>query len=114
MNYRIIKNKLDLDTLKRTEIIDIILEIEKFIDESKLTNGIINIFSKHSTSRIIINENENGLLSDFENILNKIIPENNSYEHDIIDNNANSHIRSLFSELSEAVPFSNKKLAMGI
>lgn len=72
------------------------------------TDRIINIFSKHSTSAIIINENEDGLLSYFENVLTEIIPENNSYSHDIIDGNADSHLRSLFLGPSETIPFSNK------
>lgn len=109
----VFKYTLDLDTSKRIEIIDITLEIQEIVNESGLENGIINIFSKHSTSGIIINENEEGLLVDFENVLNEIIPENNSYKHDIIDNNADSHLKSLFLGPSETIPFSNKKLDAG-
>ncbi|BBL61384.1 hypothetical protein MARBORIA2_03700 [Methanobrevibacter arboriphilus] len=105
--------EISLDTSKRTEIIDITLDIQEILTKSKLNFGIINIFSKHSTSSIVINENEEGLLYDFESILNKIIPNNNSYNHDIIDNNADSHIKSLFLGSSETIPFSNNDLSVG-
>lgn len=109
----IFKDKLYLDTSKRMEILDITLEVQKIIDESSIFNGVINVYSKHSTSAIVVNENETGLLKDFENILNEIVPENNGYKHDISDNNADSHLRSLFLGSSETIPFSDKKLDMG-
>ena len=109
----IFRYEISLDTSKRTEIIDITLDIQEILTKSKLNFGIINIFSKHSTSSIVINENEEGLLYDFESILNKIIPNNNSYNHDIIDNNADSHIKSLFLGSSETIPFSNNDLSVG-
>jgi len=107
------KDKIYLDTSKRTEILDFTLEVQELINESKIANGIINIYSKHSTSAIVVNENESGLLDDFKNILTDIVPDNNSYKHDIIDNNADSHLRSLFLGPSETIPFSDKKLTLG-
>lgn len=109
----VFKDKLYLDTSKRLEILDITLEVQELINESEIANGIVNIYSKHSTSAIVVNENETGLLDDFENILGDIVPENNRYKHDTIDNNAVSHLRSLFLGPSETIPFSDKKLALG-
>jgi len=112
-NLTIFKDKIKINSSKRTEIIDITSEVQSATCKSKVNNGIINIFSKHSTSAIIVNENEKGLLSDFERILNDIIPCDNSYKHDMIDNNADSHLRSLFLGSSESIPINNKKLAIG-
>jgi secondary thiamine-phosphate synthase enzyme len=109
----IFKDKIYLYSSKRVEILDITLEVERLINKSKIANGIINIYSKHSTSAIVVNENEQGLLYDFEKILTDIVPENNKYKHDIIDNNADSHLRSLFLGPSETIPFLDKKLSLG-
>jgi secondary thiamine-phosphate synthase enzyme len=109
----IFKDKITLNSSKRTEIIDISSKIQLAIDKSKINIGIINIFSKHSTSAIVVNENEQGLLLDYERILNDLIPSSNSYKHDRIDNNADSHLRSFFIGSSESVPINNKKLAIG-
>jgi len=109
----IFKDKIKINSSKRTEIRDITLEVQSAIDKSKVNNGIINIFSKHSTSAIVVNENEKGLLSDFERILKDIVPNDNSYQHDVIDNNADSHLRSFFIGSSQSIPINNKKLAIG-
>ena len=37
-----------------------------------IDEGIISIFSKHSTSAIVVNENESGLLNDLEFTLNNL------------------------------------------
>jgi len=109
----IFKDKLMINSSKRTEIMDITSKVQLVIDKSQIQNGIINIFSKHSTSAIVVNENERGLLSDFEKILENLIPVHNSYKHDIIDNNADSHLKSFFIGSSESIPINDKKLAIG-
>ena len=109
----IFKDKIYLDTSKRVEILDFTLEVQEIINKSKINHGIINIYSKHSTSAIVVNENESGLLEDFKYILTDIVPDNNSYKHDTIDNNADSHLKALFLGPSETIPFSDKKLALG-
>ena len=55
-------NSLKINTNKNFEIIDITAKINEIID---IDDGIISIFSKHSTSAIVVNENESGLLNDF-------------------------------------------------
>ena len=62
--------KLILNTNKNFEIIDITSKINEEID---IKEGIVNIFSKHSTSAITVNENEAGLLADLELILNDLV-----------------------------------------
>jgi len=109
----IFKDKITINSSKRTEIIDITSKIQLAIDECNIKNGIINVFSKHSTSAIVVNENEQGLLIDIEKILKDLIPNDNSYNHDMIDNNADSHLRSFLLGSSESIPINNKKLAFG-
>ena len=55
--------KLILNSSRNFEIIDITSMIN---DEIDIKSGIVNIFSKHSTSAIVVNENESGLLNDLE------------------------------------------------
>ena len=80
--------EINLDTNKTFEIIDITSKINEIIANSNISNGIVNIFSKHSTSAICVNENEEGLLEDLEFVLSNIISNKFSYKHDNIDNNA--------------------------
>ena len=81
--------------------------------EIDIESGIVNIFSKHSTSAIVVNENETGLLNDFELMLTDLISDKYSWQHDRIDNNAKSHLKSFLLSSSESIPISNGKLDLG-
>lgn len=101
---------LKLDTHKNFEIIDITSRVNEVID---VENGIISIFSKHSTSAIVVNENESGLLNDLEATLDNLITDKFSYDHDRIDNNARSHLKSFLLSSSECLPIKNSRLDLG-
>jgi secondary thiamine-phosphate synthase enzyme len=101
---------LKLDTNKQFEIIDITSRINELID---INEGIISISSRHSTSAIVVNENEKGLLADFEFTLENLITDKYSYFHDRIDNNARSHLKSFLLSSSESLPVKNQKLDLG-
>lgn len=103
-------HSLKIDTTRNFEIIDITSKINELID---IDEGIISIFSKHSTSAIVVNENEQGLLMDLENTLDNIITDKYSYFHDRIDNNARSHLKSFILSSSECLPIRNGHLDLG-
>ena len=102
-----VKNhSIKINTNRNFEIIDITSKINELID---VENGIISIFSKHSTSAIVVNENESGLLNDLEFTLNNLI----TYQHDRIDDNAKSHLKSFLLSSSECLPIKNGRLDLG-
>lgn len=101
--------QIKLNTQNKFDIIDITAEINSKVNIDK---GIISIFSKHSTSAIVVNENEQGLLKDLENTLNDLISEN-KYLHDRIDNNASSHLKSFLLSSSEIIPIKDSMLDLG-
>ncbi|SDA65769.1 secondary thiamine-phosphate synthase enzyme YjbQ [Methanobrevibacter millerae] len=102
--------KITLNTSRNFEIIDITSKIN---DEIDIESGIVNIFSKHSTSAIVVNENEKGLLNDLELMLSDLVSDKYSWQHDRIDNNAKSHLKSFLLSSSETLPISNGKLDLG-
>ena len=103
-------NSFKIDTNKNFEIIDITSKINDLLD---INEGIVSIFSRHSTSAIVVNENESGLLSDLEFTLDNLITDKYSYSHDRIDNNARSHLKSFILSSSESLPVKNGKLDLG-
>ena len=106
-----IKNhSIKINTNKNFEIIDITSKINELID---VESGIISIFSRHSTSAIVVNENESGLLSDLEFTLNNLITDKFTYQHDRIDDNARSHLKSFLLSSSECLPIKDGRLDLG-
>ena len=112
-NYNLMTVKsysFKIDTRKKFEIIDITSKINELID---IEEGFVSIFSRHSTSAIVVNENEKGLLQDFEFMLNNLVSDKFSYSHDRIDNNASSHLKSFLLSSSESLPVKNSRLDLG-
>jgi secondary thiamine-phosphate synthase enzyme len=107
------KRVFEVKTSERLEIIDISSGINSIVTGSNVKTGLVNVFSKHSTSGIVINENESGLVEDFKNLLKKIVQDDAGYKHDRIDNNADSHLRSLLLGNSVSVPVDNGRMDLG-
>jgi secondary thiamine-phosphate synthase enzyme len=80
-------------TKERYELVDITKEVEKAVKESKINDGLVLIFVPHSTCAILLTENEKGLKRDILKFLNKIVS-GFEFEHNRIDDNADSHILS--------------------
>lgn len=113
----IISKSLKISSSSNFQIMDITRDVVAVLNEinkeNKMDNGIVNIFTKHSTSAIRVNENEKGLLLDFEEALKDIVKETDNYKHDFIDNNAASHIRAFLLGSSETIPIADGRLDLG-
>ena len=113
----VINKSLRVSSSHNFQIIDITRDIVAILNETskenKISDGIVNIFTKHSTSAIRVNENEKGLLLDFEKALKDIVKEKDNYKHDFIDNNAASHIRAFLLGSSETIPIVDGRLDLG-
>ena len=106
----ITQKSFNLDTNKNFEIIDITSKVNELID---VDQGIVSIFSRHSTSAIVVNENESGLLNDLEFMMDNLVSDKFSYEHHRIDDNARSHLKSFLLSSSECLPIRNNRLDLG-
>jgi secondary thiamine-phosphate synthase enzyme len=104
--------KIEIQSNKKIEFLDITQKIDEIIKETGVKEGIAITFTRHTTSGLTINENEMGLVRDMEKILEELIPQK-SYAHNKIDNNARSHLQSLLLEHSLVIPIENSSLALG-
>ena len=106
------------------EFIDITDEVEGFIESSGVLNGIVVVFSKHTTAAIVIQEDEPLLLDDFRNLLDSIASSDAKYSHNDFDvrtvhmhdnecPNGHSHCQHLTLGSSESVPVIDGKMALG-
>jgi secondary thiamine-phosphate synthase enzyme len=79
--------------------------------------GIINIFVKHTSAGLTINENaDSSVRVDFETVFNKLVPENSrDYIHTIEGpDDMPAHIKSSLVGQSLTIPITNKRLNLGI
>ena len=91
--------ELTFGTRKEKELVNITSQVEGSVSKSGIKNGLCVVCALHATGGIIINEDEEKLKVDFLDFIEKILPPNNSYKHNIHDDNATAHMASsLFSQ----------------
>lgn len=92
-------------------------EIEKEIPElRKLKVGIANIFIKHTSASLTLNENvSRDVLSDMEEHFNKMVPENMPYYQHIFEgaDDMPAHIKSSLLGPSLTIPIKDGQLNLG-
>ena len=79
--------------------------------------GIINIFCKHTSCGLSINENADpDVRADMETIFNRLIPENRpEYEHTLEGaDDMPAHAKSSLSGVSITIPITDGRLNLGI
>lgn len=112
---KVISDSLSLSTSGFSDMKDLTGEVSKKLSEHALKNGIVNLFVPGSTGGLTTIEYESGLVKDFSELMEKIIPSNVSYHHDARwgDGNGFSHVRSSLLGPSLTVPFSDGTLNLG-
>lgn len=105
--------ELQLNTKKRKELIEITKEVEKAVSESGVRNGMCLIYSTHSTTAIIVNEGEEGLMEDVISKLEEDYPRNGRWLHNRIDDNADAHLAGAFIGPSMVIPIREGRLCLG-
>jgi len=112
---KVISDSLSFSTGGFSDMKDLTGDVSKKLAENKLQNGIVNLFVPGSTGGLTTIEYESGLVQDFSELMEKIIPSNVTYHHDARwgDGNGFSHVRSSLLGPSLTVPFSDGMLNLG-
>lgn len=118
-----------LQAESKLQFIDITERVKEMIRNSKVKNGIVNIASKHTTTAILLNENEPLLLEDFrkhiKDLFYNYLP--GYYQHDDLQlrrklrqnlprdecQNAASHCCSIFLANFQVLNIKNGNLDLG-
>ena len=95
--------------------LDITSQVQDFVSKSSIQNGVCNLFIKHTSASLVIQENyDPSVRQDFETIFSNLAPEDFPYAHNMEGkDDMPAHIRSALTSTSEAVPVRNGKLSLG-
>lgn len=120
---KIHKKTIEKESRTQIDFIDITHDVEDAVEESKVQNGQVLIFSPHATAGIVINENESLLLQDFQRMLYRLVPVDERYSHDLFElkrtvrsdgrSNGHSHCKNLITSSNETVPIEAGKMLLG-
>jgi len=104
--------EISVSTQNHYQLVDITSQVEEAVAKSKIKNGLCLVFVAHSTAAIVLTENESGLKNDWLKILKKLV-EGEEFEHDRIDDNADSHILSGLLGQGKVLPIEDGKIVRG-
>ena len=105
---------LEINTSPKS-FLDITKDVQAFVSESGLANGVCSLFIKHTSASLIIQENyDSSVRQDFETIFSKLVPEDFPYVHNMEGkDDMPAHVRSALTSTSESIPVVNSKLSLG-
>ena len=112
----IYQKEIRLEPLKRGYH-DITTEIIMALPELKtISIGMLQVFVKHTSASIMINENADPtVMTDMENHLNKMVPEDAPYYRHTYEGSDDmpAHIKAALIGSSVQIPITNGKLNLG-
>ncbi|MCH2049716.1 MAG: secondary thiamine-phosphate synthase enzyme YjbQ [Trichodesmium sp. ALOHA_ZT_67] len=119
----LIKNELlEIETDPGIEIYNITPQVIDILTATGINDGQVIVFSRHTTTALGINENEERLIEDLKVYLRKLAPESDKYLHNDLHLrdvppdepiNAHSHLIAMTLNNSEVIPIMDGKLALG-
>lgn len=99
----------------RRGFVNITREVEECVQQSGVWEGLVLVNAMHITASVFINDDERGLLGDFEDWLEKLAPHEpvSRYRHNSGEDNADAHLKRSVMGREVVVAITNGKLDFG-
>ncbi|MCX5895216.1 MAG: secondary thiamine-phosphate synthase enzyme YjbQ [Proteobacteria bacterium] len=106
---------IQVKTTGNSDIINISPQVEKIVSRHPILNGLVLLFIAGSTAALTTIEFERGVVEDLRRAIERIAPQNMSYEHDARwgDGNGYAHVRAALLGPSLAVPLKDGNIVLG-
>ncbi len=124
-DLKLCHDRVDLVTRQRVQFIDITGLVRERVRRSGVAYGVVNVHTKHTTTAVVLNENEDLLMRDFEDRLESWAPRDDAYRHNDLDArrfqrmapdekpNGDAHARALLLGASETLNISEGIVELG-
>jgi len=89
------REELWFNTKGRREYINITQIVQKAIDKSGIKEGLCLVNAMHITASVYINDDEQGLIKDYDDWLEKLAPHEptSQYRHNGFEDNGDAHLK---------------------
>ena len=107
---------LTFEVKTRRAFVNITSDIEKLVTKSKIQEGLCLVNAMHITASVFINDNEGGLLHDYEKWLENLAPHapTDQYDHNKTgEDNADAHLKRQVMGREVVVAITNGELDFG-
>ena len=103
---------ISVKTSAKTQMIDITSQVDQAVKTSGIENGLVHVYSMHTTAAVTINENADpSVETDILNTINRMVPWDDNYKH--MEGNSAAHIKTSLFGPSELIPLENGTMVLG-
>ena len=110
------REELWFNTSSRREYINISSDVQRAIDRSGIKEGLCLVNAMHITASVYINDDESGLISDYDQWLEKLAPHEpvSQYRHNKTgEDNGDAHLKRQVMGREVVVAVTNGRLDFG-
>jgi secondary thiamine-phosphate synthase enzyme len=105
---------LTFNTKEHRAYVHITPQVEKIVRTSGVINGMVLVSAMHITAGVYVNDNEEGLIQDIDQWLEKVAPFNPNYmHHQTGEDNGDAHLKAILVHHQVIVPVTEGKLLLG-
>lgn len=106
---------LTFNTPHRRDYINITSEVESALKKSGIKEGLCLVNAMHITASVFINDNESGLIKDFDDWLEELAPHEpvSHYRHNGAEDNGDAHLKRQVMGREVVIAVTNGKLDFG-
>ena len=112
-----LREELWFNTPNRRDYVNITEKVETLVRKSGVQHGLCLVNAMHITASVYINDNESGLIQDYDDWLEKLAPFDPSaerYRHNRTgEDNADAHLKRQVMGREVVVAITNGKLDLG-
>ena len=88
------REELWFETKTRRAYLNITPQVQAAVQKSGVREGLVLVNAMHITASVYINDDEQGLLKDYEAFLERLAPQSGAYKHNETgEDNADAHIK---------------------
>jgi len=109
------RETITLNIPKRRAYINITPKVEECLKKSGVKEGLCLVNAMHITASVYINDNEPGLLQDYDDWLEKLAPHEpiSQYRHNGYEDNGDAHLKRQIMGREVVVAITNGKFDFG-
>ncbi len=109
------RKELHFNIPSRRAYVNITSQVQRCIDESGISEGMVLVNAMNITASVFINDDESGLHQDFEKWLEVLAPEKpySQYRHNGFEDNADAHLKRQIMGREAVVAVTGGKLDFG-
>lgn len=109
------RQTLEFKTPSRRDYINITPQVEAALEKSGVAEGLCLVNAMHITASVYINDDEQGLLKDYDDWLETLAPHEpvSHYRHNGFEDNADAHLKRQVMGREVVVAITKGKLDLG-